>query len=498
MPQDVQVMKLRITYKLLLAFLLTNVLVVGLMLVLMRWSFARGFLDYIHQTEIRRLDSLVLALEQAYAEHGSWRFLRYNPRRWRQFLDAEQPLPGRGEVPAAPDEHAPPPLADGDVLRPGRRGGPGRHLPAYRPEDPLSLRLRLSVLDEAYQPVVGPPRSRGGDTLRPLTQGERTIGWLRVVPLQAVTDKLDRHFLAQQSQAFVLITVLAIALAAAVSMLLGRHLLAPIQRLVHGTRALAAGQFTTRLQITSGDELGQLATDFNLLAQTLEKNEHMRRQLTADVSHELRTPLAVLRGEIEALQDGIRPYNAETLASLHAEVLRLHALVDDLYELSLSDLGALHYRKTPLDVLAVLDEALHAFRERFASQGIALEVAGRAATAVPVFADRERLHQLWANLLENTLRYTEPGGCLRVWSIVQDKTVVVHLQDSAPGVPPEALPHLFERFYRLETSRTRSQGGAGLGLAICKNIVEAHGGQIQAQASPLGGVWFQVTLPMSM
>lgn len=491
----------RITYKLLLAFLLTNVVVVILMLVFMRWSFARGFLDYIHQNEVRRLASLVMALEEAYAQHGSWYFLRHNSRRWRRFLDAEHPLRAPGEEPTLAETSLPPPAQaerqpDGAMPRPGRRGGPGRHLPAYRQDDPLSLRLRLSVLDADYQPLVGPPRGQKGDTLRPIVHAGQPVGWLRIVPLQAVTDTLDQHFLAQQSQAFVLITTLAIALAAGVSLLLGRHFLAPIQELVRGTRALAAGQFTTRLQITSGDELGQLATAFNLLAQTLEKNEHMRRQLTADISHELRTPLAVLRGEIEALQDGIRPSNPDTLQSLHAEVLRLHALVDDLYELSLSDLGALQYRKATIDLGAVLAEAINAFRERFASKNITVEAPYAQPTPVLVFADRERLYQLWTNLLENALRYTDPGGHLRVWYTLQDKTVLVHMQDSAPGVAPEALSQLFDRFYRVEASRTRSQGGAGLGLAICKNIVEAHGGQISAQSSPLGGVWIQCTLPV--
>jgi two-component system sensor histidine kinase BaeS len=274
-------------------------------------------------------------------------------------------------------------------------------------------------------------------------------------------------------------------------------LLAPIQALLAGTRALTAGQFAMHLRVTSGDELGQLATDFNLLAQTLEKNENMRRQWTADISHELRTPLAILRGEIEALQDGIRPYNADTLQSLHAEVLRLHTLVNDLYELSLSDLGALHYRKASVDLAAVLDEAIAAFRERFASKEMTVEVPGAQGSPVYVFADRARVHQLLSNLLENTLRYTDPGGRLHMWYVRQEQAVVLHVQDSAPGVSPEALPHLFDRFYRTDTSRTRLPGGAGLGLAICKNIVEAHGGQIGAQPSPLGGLWIQVTFPVS-
>lgn len=474
-------MQLRITPKLLLAFLLTNTLVVGVMVLVMRWSFARGFLDYIHQQEVQRLDSLVTALEQAYAEQGSWHFLRHHPRRWRQFLDDEQWLQAPGTEPSE-DDH--------------RRRRRKRHAPLYRPDDPLSLRLRISVLDADYQPVSGPPRGREDDTLRPILAAGQRVGWLRIMPLRAVTETLDQHFLAQQSQAFVVISALALVLAAGVSLLLGRHLLAPIQDLVRGTRALAAGQFATRLRVTAGDELGQLAADFNVLAQTLEHNEHLRRQWTADMSHELRTPLAILRGEIEALQDGIRPYSTDAVASLHAEVLRLHSLVEDLYDLSLSDLGALHYRKTSIDLVALLDEAVTAFRERFSGHDLVLEASFPKEEHVLVFADRTRLHQLFGNLLENAWRYTDLGGHVRVWYARHDTTVVVHVQDSAPGVAPEVLPQLFERFYRLEAARTRAQGGAGLGLAICKNIVEAHGGQISAHASPLGGLWMQVALPV--
>jgi two-component system sensor histidine kinase BaeS len=484
-------MKLRLTHKLLLAFLVTNVTVILLMVVMMRWSFARGFLHYIHQTEMRRLDALVTTLAQAYAEQEDWRFLRHNPRRWRQLLGAEQSQRAEGQVPTLSDDMPPP----NEASRPARRGAspPLR----YRPDDPLNLRLRLGVLDAAKQVVIGNPQSRPGDTLRPITYAGETVGWLRISPLQTITDELDRHFLAQQSRAFVLIITVSLALAAGVSILLAHHLLAPVRDLANGTRALAAGRFSTRLHVTSGDELGQLATDFNLLAHTLERNEHMRRQLTADISHELRTPLSILHGEIEALQDGIRPCNADTLQSLHSEVVRLNTLVNDLYELSLSDLGALHYRKATIDLGTVLDDALVAYRERLASKNIAIEAALMPHAPVIVFADAERLHQLFTNLLENTLRYTDPGGRLWVWYARHEKTVVIHFQDSAPGVPADALPKLFDRFYRADTARTRSQGGAGLGLAICKNIVEAHGGEICAQPSPLGGVWMQLTLPVS-
>jgi len=218
----------------------------------------------------------------------------------------------------------------------------------------------------------------------------------------------------------------------------------------------------------------------------------------ADIAHELRTPLAILRGEIEALADGVRTYDALALQSLHTEVLTLHTLVEDLYHLSLSDLGALTYRKATIDLAALLDNALHAFVDRWAEKHLTFEVPRRGEAPVWVFGDTERLSQLFTNVFENTLRYTDPGGRIHVWYEPQAHAVVIHVQDSAPGVPQDALPQLFDRWYRVETSRNRAYGGSGLGLAICKNIVEAHEGKIWARPSPLGGLWLQILLPLSL
>jgi two-component system sensor histidine kinase BaeS len=323
------------------------------------------------------------------------------------------------------------------------------------------------------------------------------VGWLSISPPEFLSDQLDVQFQAQQSRTFWLIAVISIATAALMAVLLARHLLAPIRGLTKGARALTAGQFGARAQVTSSDELGQLAADFNILAETLEQNERARRQWVADISHELRTPLAVLRGEIEAIEDGVRPFDASSLKSIHGEVLRLAKLVEDLYELSLSDLGALNYRKEKTDLIEALDAALTAFSHRFAQQEISVTSSLNHDRPILVFADAQRLFQLFSNLLENSLRYTDSGGQLRVRCEETDKLAIMHFQDSAPGVSEEALPKLFERLYRVESSRNRARGGAGLGLAICKNIVAAHGGEITALSSPLGGLWIRIQLPLN-
>ena len=222
--------------------------------------------------------------------------------------------------------------------------------------------------------------------------------------------------------------------------------------------------------------------------------EGARRNFFANVSHELRTPLAVLRGELEAIQDGVRRFTPESIPSLQAEVATLTKLVDDLHQLSMSDEGALAYQKTSLDIITLLEVAAGAFRERFASRQLSIQVS--LPEQAMIFGDRDRLMQLFNNLLENSLRYTDSGGSLHITARRSGRMLVIDFADSAPGVSDEQLARLCERFYRAEGSRNRASGGSGLGLAICLNIVAAHGGTLRADHSPFGGVSIKVELPL--
>ena len=293
------------------------------------------------------------------------------------------------------------------------------------------------------------------------------VGAVIASPVERLTRNSDINFDRQQRQTSWLIVALSTLLAALATFPLARGLLAPVKRLVDGTHKLAAGDFTTRVAPTSEDELGRLAEDFNQLASTLEKNQQMRRDFMADISHELRTPLAVLRGELEAIQDGV-------------QLARSKEICDT--------------KGVPVDLIPLLEVAGGAFRERFASRGLKLQFS--LPDSITVFGDRDRLMQLFNNLLENSLRYTDSGGSLKISAEQHDKTVRLTFADSAPGVSDDQLQKLFERFYRTEGSRNRASGGSGLGLAICLNIVEAHNGRIIAAHSPFGGVSITVELPL--
>src|SRR5690606_33000223 len=216
------------------------------------------------------------------------------------------------------------------------------------------------------------------------------------------------------------------------------------------------------------------------------------------ISHELRTPLAILQGELESMQDGIRPLDRDAIDSLHHEILHLSTLVKDLHELSLSDLGALVYAKERVNVTEILEQAVDMQQQLANRHGITVTLDIKAQQdddIIEVLGDPNRLQQLFDNLLTNSFRYTDPGGELRISLREDHNHVVIEWYDSAPGVNDSDLGQLFERLYRVETSRNRAKGGSGLGLAICQNIVVAHEGTIAASHSPLGGLKLTIVFP---
>ena len=192
------------------------------------------------------------------------------------------------------------------------------------------------------------------------------------------------------------------------------------------------------------------------------------------------------------MQDGIRKLNTERLDSLHTQIMNLHRLVDDLYELSMSDIGALNYQMSSIDINTVLNQCVDTFRDEYQEKNIEIQLRGNEQAQI-LNADSERLFQLISNLLSNSLRYTDANGETRIGVSAAGKELVLCFEDSAPAVPEEDLPRLFDRLFRVENSRSRETGGTGLGLAICRNIVEAHGGQITASLSELGGLKIQIS-----
>lgn len=434
-------------------------------------SFQRGFIGYLNQQAVARMDAVLPRLAQAHAEHGSWDFVRGRPELWFDLIGvAPHHVPALNVAPGA--ERG---LMASELLGAGRR---------------------LTLLDAQHRRVIGFPLIGAGSVQREIVVQGRTVGWLAIAPLETATDAASLSFGRQQLQASLGMAALALVAAALLAWWVARTLLAPVREVARATHQLASGAYGTRVQPRGRGEVAQLAQDFNRLAQALEATEQMRRSTMADVSHELRTPLAVLRGELEAMEDGVRQPSPEALAALKAEVLMLAQLVDDLHELALADIGALSYRKTDLDLVPLLEHELHLAQRVGAERGIGVAIE-RPPTPLALHADGSRLRQLLHNLIGNALRHTRAPGQVQVRLAAEGDDAVLDVMDSPPGVADEVLGRLFDRFFRAEGSRGRAGGGSGLGLAICKRIVQAHGGTIEARHSPLGGVWMQVRLPLA-
>lgn len=489
-------MRLKIRHKLFFTLLLTSVVVATGLYFFLQWSFDRGFLNYVRSQEKEQLDRLASLLTDSYEQHGSWRFLEGNFPLWMSLVAGADPFLRRlhSEGLQPPEPRMPP-------LPPRDQGSFDRS-----PPPPRELRImgpRVILFDRNKNRIIGGPGGPGGPMggtenvfMQPFLYKGDIVGYLGLVPLMELSYAGDLLFVEQQKESFTLVTLIMVVCSLLLAYPLTSHLLRPIKALTAGTNTLIAGAFRTRISVSSGDELGRLSEHFNILAMTLEKNEQARRQWVADISHELRTPLAVLRGEVEAMQDGIRKPEPRALDGLHGEIMHLERLVNDLYELSMSDIGALNYRKTMVDPIGILQGALEGYEQRFAGKHMGLQAEFALGCGCTLLGDPDRLQQLFINLLENSLRYTDEPGKLKVLAETCREELKITFQDSGPGVSEEQLPRLFDRFYRTDISRNRQRGGAGLGLSICRNIVEAHQGTIKAHHSPEGGLQIVITLPL--
>jgi len=284
----------------------------------------------------------------------------------------------------------------------------------------------------------------------------------------------------------------AVILAAALSFFLMHRVLSPLTRMTRITRDIAAGNFGVRVPPGSADEVGQLAQAFNRMAASLEKIERLRRNLMVDVAHELRTPLTNIRGYLEAIADGVLNPSADTVALLQAESLRLVQLVEDVLQLARADAAAGHLRLEPVDLQKEVRSSLEAAGNALGEKSIRVNVHA-SRNLPPVQAERERLARVLRNLTDNAARYTPVGGTVDIRIDPAPGKVCVAYENDGGELVPDDLPFLFERFYRGEKSRSRTHGGAGIGLAIVKELVEAHGGRVGAEAA--GGrvrIWFEL------
>ncbi|MEV6104115.1 ATP-binding protein [Streptomyces sp. NPDC051940] len=284
-----------------------------------------------------------------------------------------------------------------------------------------------------------------------------------------------------------------VALAAILgALLLSRAVLRPIRAMTAAAGSLGEGDLTQRVPVSGRDEIAELGRAFNRMAGSIQSGEERQRRLTGDIAHELRTPLANLRGYLEALRDGVVEPTPELLDSLHEEALLQQRIVDDLQDLALAEAGALTYHRAETELGELLEGCRAAYAAQAAARGVTLttDTPGKAR----VYADAGRLRQAVGNLVGNALRHTPPGGTVTLGLVPRGELAAVRVEDTGEGIPPENLPHLFDRFWRADAARGRDTGGSGLGLSIARQIVADHRGSIDVESTVGKGTAFTIVL----
>jgi len=452
--------------KLTLAFLLVAVAAAGLVTLFVRLSGP----ERLNQLLIdQNRANLKTALVDYYTAHGNWG-------------GVEDYLRNTGNLPPLPpppgsNNHQPPQLDRREMFGVANRDG--TVILPLLPQFPRGTRVPQNVMDKG----------------EPVEVDGKVVGTILSPPKPVNLSTEEQAYLQRTNQALWLATGGAILVALIVGVLLARSLTSPVRALTQAAQRVTAGELEQQVKISSSDEIGQLAQAFNQMSKQLAEKDRLRQQMTADIAHELRTPLTVIAGYAESMKEGILAPTEERLSLINNEIEHLQRLVEDLRTLSRADAGELALQRQLLDPGELLNQIAATYSHQVNKKYIALTVD--IQPDLPrIHVDETRLTQVLGNLISNALRYTPEGGKILLSGRQDDGQVVMRISDSGAGMPPEVLSHIFDRFYRSDTSRTESYGGSGLGLAIAKALVEAHGGRIEVSSNPGRGTVFSVWLPI--
>jgi signal transduction histidine kinase len=365
-------------------------------------------------------------------------------------------------------------------------------------------RLRLAELsgkilaDSAGTSVgVVVPRPELSSAIALHDSGGKVTGYLLVEGGIPVRQGDELPLISRLNDAALRSGLISLLIAVLVGLVLSAGLLRPIRQLTQAARRLASGDLGQKVPVKGRDELAILADSFNVMSASLQQSEDRRKAMTADIAHELRTPLSVQRAQLEALQDGIYPLQIENLQPILDQNALLNRLVDDLRTLALADAGELKLEKAEVEICELLEGLASQLQPAAAARGIHLEIEkGSDGKCPSLQVDPDRLAQIITNLVGNAIRHTQSQGTITLSLAWDRKRVNIMVRDTGPGIPPESLPFIFERFYRAEPSRSREVGGSGLGLAIARQLAQAHRGQLTAANHPSGGALFILSLPV--
>lgn len=388
-----------------------------------------------------------------------------------------------------------------DGLRPEARRGRGQGQPRNRPPRPLLGPFAL--LDSGGRVIASnvPPEMQNrlldspDMATVPLAVDGEQIGTVIAFTREPELSQEDNEFLRRISEALLLAALAAALGAMLLGVLLARSLTRPLHELTRAIQAMQDGKLEQAVRVRSRDEIGQLVNAFNQMSSDLAHANHLRRQMTADIAHDLRTPLTVVTGYLEGLRDGTLGATPERFETMHQEAVQLQHLVEDLRTLSLADAGELSLEMKATAPHEFMQDVARSYEPLAQQSTITLHV--EADEALPaVSMDPQRMMQVMGNLLTNALRYTPAGGTITLRARQDGDALCLQVHDTGPGIPPEKLPYIFHRFYRADESRSQNGGESGLGLAIAKSIVQAHGGSIHAESAPGQGTTIHICLPL--
>lgn len=448
--------------KFILSLVLVALAAIASVVIFVRLDSRQQIQTYLLRGGFEGLEETVSDLESYYAEHGSWQ-------------GAESLL----SVGAGPAEgHGP-----------GSNGGHGGGSQRLRLADSQGLVL-IDASGQTEGSVLSSDDLAGGIVLTG-PQGA-AVGYLLPSTGSFYRQGDELPLIERLNDAALRAGLVGVGIALLMALALSAGLIRPIRQLTRAAHAMSAGDLSQRVAIRGRDELSDLGRTFNHMAASLQQSEERRRSMTADIAHELRTPLAVQRAQLEALLDGVNPMTPETLNAILAQTDLLTRLVGDLRTLALAEAGELPVERVPVDLVALTRRVVNRFDAPASARSVELTI--EPSSPIQALGDPDRIEQILGNLLSNALRYTPDAGRITV-ALASTGLLTVH--DSGPGIAPEALPHIFERFYRAERSRSRDEGGTGLGLAIARQLARAMGGDVTAANHPSGGAIFTVTLPLS-
>lgn len=480
-------------------------MLVTVLVLLMQWSIDKGMIEYVISKEVETLQPVVTQLTDTYKAENNWQSLTGKHRRFHHLI-TQQLANTDFDV----DNNLPPTQNKIDKKRrynsklSENRPPPRHNNGANFPPRPPKAEAHYALLDADENVIVGNYMSTLDYKKIAIEVDNRIVGYFAVSKRNQLTQGYEVDFVEQQQEYLWLIALVVMILVVLVTLPIARHIVEPIKLINHGMHQLTQGNYQQTIQLDRKDELSELSRDYNELALTLAKNESARKRWLADISHELRTPVAILRGELEAMLDSVRPLTLANIASANDEVKHLQCLIDDLNQLTSTDIGGMGYRKQPEELVQLLQSEAGKYRGYLSDAGINL-VQELSENEVNIFADKTRLFQLFENIINNCIKYSDASELkvsLTVDKLVENSaesngTVTITFEDNGVGVDDEHLTHLFEYLYRVENSRNRETGGFGLGLSICQNIVIAHQGQISAEKSSLGGLAITITLPLA-